>query len=31
MRPSMEGRFGQTPGKHLLGLRVVKENGMPVS
>jgi uncharacterized RDD family membrane protein YckC len=28
--PLLEGRFGQTPGKRLLGLRVLKENGLPI-
>lgn len=28
--PVLEGRFGQTPGKRLLGLRVLKENGLPI-
>jgi len=28
--PILEGRFAQTPGKHLLGLRVVKESGAPI-
>lgn len=28
--PLLEGRFGQTPGKRLLGLRVIKENGLPI-
>ncbi len=28
--PILEGRFGQTLGKRLLGLRVLKENGLPI-
>ena len=28
--PILEARFGQTLGKHALGLRVVKENGLPI-
>lgn len=28
--PMLEGRFGQTLGKRLLGLRVVKETGTPI-
>ena len=28
--PILEARFGQTVGKHMLGLRVLKENGLPV-
>ena len=28
--PLLEGRFGQTPGKRLLRLRVLKENGLPI-
>jgi uncharacterized RDD family membrane protein YckC len=28
--PLLEGRFGQTPGKRLLGLRVVKESGTAI-
>lgn len=28
--PLLEGRFGQTVGKRLLGLRVLKENGLPI-
>jgi uncharacterized RDD family membrane protein YckC len=28
--PIMEGRFGQTLGKRLLGLRVLKEDGLPI-
>lgn len=28
--PLFEGRFGQTPGKRLLRLRVLKENGLPI-
>jgi len=28
--PILEGRFGQTIGKRLFGLRVLKENGLPV-
>lgn len=28
--PILEGRFGQTVGKRLLGLRVLKENGLPI-
>lgn len=28
--PILEGRFGWTPGKKLLGLRVLKENGLPI-
>ena len=28
--PILEGRFGQTVGKRILGLRVVKENGAPI-
>jgi len=28
--PILEGRFGRTVGKRLLGLRVLKENGLPV-
>jgi uncharacterized RDD family membrane protein YckC len=28
--PLLEGRFGQTLGKRLLGMRVLKENGLPV-
>lgn len=28
--PVLEGRFGQTPGKRLLHLRVLKENGLPI-
>jgi uncharacterized RDD family membrane protein YckC len=28
--PILEARFGQTAGKHLLGLRVLKENGLPI-
>jgi uncharacterized RDD family membrane protein YckC len=28
--PILEARFGQTVGKHLLRLRVLKENGLPV-
>jgi uncharacterized RDD family membrane protein YckC len=28
--PILEGRFGQTAGKHILHLRVLKENGLPV-
>jgi uncharacterized RDD family membrane protein YckC len=28
--PILEGRFGQTVGKHLLGLRALKENGLPI-
>jgi uncharacterized RDD family membrane protein YckC len=28
--PILEGRFGQTLGKRLLGMRVLKENGLPV-
>jgi uncharacterized RDD family membrane protein YckC len=28
--PLMEGRFGTTFGKHLLGLRVLKETGLPI-
>jgi uncharacterized RDD family membrane protein YckC len=28
--PILEGRFGQTPGKRLLNLRVLKENGLPI-
>lgn len=28
--PILEGRFGQTPGKRLLGLRVLKEDGLPI-
>lgn len=28
--PVLEGRFGKTPGKHLFGLWVLKENGLPV-
>jgi uncharacterized RDD family membrane protein YckC len=28
--PLLEGRYGQTPGKRLLGLRVLKENGLPI-
>jgi len=27
--PVLEGRFGQTPGKRLFGLCVLKENGLP--
>lgn len=27
--PILEGRYGQTAGKHLLGLKVLKENGLP--
>ncbi len=29
--PLLEGRFGRTPGKRLLGLRVLKENGLPIT
>jgi uncharacterized RDD family membrane protein YckC len=28
--PILEGRFGQTAGKRLLGLRVIKETGAPI-
>jgi len=28
--PILEGRFGQTLGKRLCGLRVLKENGLPI-
>lgn len=28
--PILEGRFGQTVGKRLLGLRVLKEDGLPI-
>lgn len=28
--PVLEGRFGQTLGKRLLGLRVLKEDGLPI-
>jgi uncharacterized RDD family membrane protein YckC len=28
--PILEGRFGQTVGKRTLGLRVLKENGLPI-
>lgn len=28
--PVLEGRFGQTPGKSLLNLRVLTENGLPI-
>lgn len=28
--PILEGRFGQTLGKRLLGMRVLKENGLPI-
>jgi uncharacterized RDD family membrane protein YckC len=28
--PLLEGRYGQTAGKHLLGLRVLKESGLPI-
>ena len=28
--PLLEGRFGQTLGKRLLGLRVLKDNGLPI-
>ena len=28
--PLLEGRFGQTVGKRLLGLRVLRENGLPI-
>lgn len=28
--PILEGRFGRTPGKRLLHLRVLKENGLPI-
>jgi uncharacterized RDD family membrane protein YckC len=28
--PILEGRFGQTPGKLILRLRVLKENGLPI-
>jgi uncharacterized RDD family membrane protein YckC len=28
--PLLEGRFGQTLGKRLLGLRVLRENGLPI-
>jgi uncharacterized RDD family membrane protein YckC len=28
--PILEARFGQTAGKHLLSLRVLKENGLPI-
>lgn len=28
--PLLEGRFGQTLGKRMLGLRVLKENGLPI-
>ncbi len=28
--PILEARFGQTAGKHLLGLRVLKEDGLPI-
>jgi uncharacterized RDD family membrane protein YckC len=28
--PLLEGRFGQTLGKRLLGLRVLKEDGLPI-
>jgi uncharacterized RDD family membrane protein YckC len=28
--PILEGRFGQTAGKHVFHLRVLKENGLPI-
>jgi uncharacterized RDD family membrane protein YckC len=29
--PILEGRFGQTPGKKLFGLRVLREDGLPIN
>ncbi len=29
--PVLEGRFGQTPGKRLFGLRVLSEEGLPIT